>query len=361
VNKILAIFCILALFILTGINFNENPSSSNGKHSKAIDIALADPTVKEKVEFLERRYGKITPEVTWYDNRCTVRFNLEVDKKKAERTEKELIFFSHKPHGFSCTVNMDTEEVEEILGWHFEEAMLLDIVLANHEARSKIESLRERYENVSIVFTSSDTYIVELRFTPEYNPHKERTEELYGILCAVDMETKKVVKVREFDISSVPVSTPQDPPFRRPELHLYLNDDREERVHEFGQGEEIRISVENTGKEVVALPDPPWKVIVLPMLDAEIEGRLHCSPEESVYAKFPKIYPDMYDITNSLIYEPDVEQTALIHPNETLTWTWDQKLNDGSLLRPGHYKIVLNVNMKVAENTIFYVLGEANE
>ncbi|MCW3140281.1 MAG: hypothetical protein N2V71_06750 [Methanophagales archaeon] len=90
------------------------------------------------------------------------------------------------------------------------------------------------------------------------------------------------------------------------------------------------------------------------MLDAEIESRLHCSPEESVYAKFPKIYPDMYNITNSLIYKPKVEQTAvLIHPNETLTWTWDQRLDDGSLLKPGHYQVMLRgLDVKRVEQTI---------
>ena len=96
------------------------------------------------------------------------------------------------------------------------------------------------------------------------------------------------------------------------------------------------------------------------MIDAEIESRLHCSPEESIYAKFPKIYPDMYNITNGLIYRPKVEQTAvLIHPDETLTWTWNQRLNDGSLLKPGHYQVVLKgLDVKCVEQTIFYVLPE---
>ena len=78
------------------------------------------------------------------------------------------------------------------------------------------------------------------------------------------------------------------------------------------------------------------------MVDAEIESRLHSSPEESVYAKFQKIYPDTYNISDALVYKPKVEQTAmLIHPNETLTWTWDQRLDDGSLLKPGHYQAML--------------------
>jgi len=86
------------------------------------------------------------------------------------------------------------------------------------------------------------------------------------------------------------------------------------------------------------------------MIDAEIESRLHCSPEESVYAKILKIYPDMYNISKALIYRHKVEQTALIHPNETLTWTWD-------LLKPGHYQVVLKgLDIKCVEQTIFYVL-----
>jgi len=102
----------------------------------------------------------------------------------------------------------------------------------------------------------------------------------------------------------------------------------------------IRIFLENIGNETITLPNPaPWEVIVLPMIDAEIESKLHCSPEESVYAKFPKIYPDMYNISNALIYKPKVEQTAvLIHPNETLTWTWNQRLNDGAFLSQGTIK-----------------------
>ena len=93
------------------------------------------------------------------------------------------------------------------------------------------------------------------------------------------------------------------------------------------------------------------------MIDAEIESRLHCSPEESVYAKILKIYPDMYNISKALIYRHKVEQTALIHPNETLTWTWDQRLDDGSLLKPGHYQVMLRgLDVKRVEQTIFYVL-----
>jgi len=64
---------------------------------------------------------------------------------------------------------------------------------------------------------------------------------------------------------------------------LYLNNDKEEFVHVFVQGEKIRIFKTSV----------PWEVIVLPMIDAEIESRLHCSPEESIYAKFPKIYHDI--------------------------------------------------------------------
>lgn len=94
------------------------------------------------------------------------------------------------------------------------------------------------------------------------------------------------------------------------------------------------------------------------MCDAEIESKLHCKPEETVYAKFQKIYPDMYNISNALIYKPEVEQTAvLIHPNETLTWTWDQRLDDGNPLKPGHYQVVLRgLDVKYVEQTIFYIL-----
>ncbi|OFV67719.1 MAG: membrane or secreted protein [Candidatus Syntrophoarchaeum caldarius] len=174
----------------------------------------------------------------------------------------------------------------------------------------------------------------------------------------VDTETKKVIKIKEFNISPISIPTPQNSLWA-PKLRLYLNNDKEEFVHEFVQGEKIRIFLENIGNETITLPNPaPWEVIVLPMIDAEIESKLHCSPEESVYAKFPKIYPDMYNISNAHTYKPKVEQTAvLIHPNETLTWTWDQRLDDGSLLKPGHYQVVLKgLDVECVEQTIFYVL-----
>ncbi len=235
---------------------------------------------------------------------------------------------------------------------------VVDIALADLKVREKVEALEKRFGNISATVISESDDTVEVRFTPDFNPHEERTEELYGILCVVDMETKKVVKIKEFNISPISVPTPQNSLWA-PKLRLYLNNDKEEFVHEFVQGEKIIVSLENIGNETITLPNPaPWGVIVLPMTDAEIESKLHCSPEESIYAKFPKIYPDMYNISNTLIYKPKVEQTAvLIHPNETLTWTWDQRLDDGSLLKPGHYQVVLRgLDVKCVEQTIFYVL-----
>jgi len=169
---------------------------------------------------------------------------------------------------------------------------------------------------------------------------------------------RNIGKIKEFNISPISVPTPPQNSLRAPKLRLYLNNDKEEFVHEFVQGEKIRIFLENIGNETITLPNPPWEVIVLPMIDAGIESRLHCSPEETVYVKFPKIYPDMYNISNALIYKPKVEQIAiLIHPNETLTWTWDQRLDDDSLLKPGHYQVVLKgLDVKCVEQTIFYVL-----
>ena len=59
-----------------------------------------------------------------------------------------------------------------------------------------------------------------------------------------------------------------------------------------------------------------------------------------------------------MVLSPKVEQTAvLIHPDETLTWIWDQRLDDGNLLKPGHYQVVLRgLDVKCVEQTIFYVL-----
>jgi len=233
---------------------------------------------------------------------------------------------------------------------------VVDIALADLKVKEKIEALEKRFGNISATVISEADSTVEVRFTPDFNPQGERKDELYGILCVIDRKTKKVVKIKEFNISPISVPTPpQNPSLWTPKLRLYLNNDKEE----FVQGEKIILSLENIGNETITLPNPaPWEVIVLPMTDAEIESKLHCSPEESVYAKFPKIYPDMYDISNALIYKPKVEQTdALIHPNETLTWTWNQRLNDGSLLKPGHYQVVLKgLNVKCVEQTIFYVL-----
>ena len=237
---------------------------------------------------------------------------------------------------------------------------VVDMALADLKVREKVEALEKRFGNISATVISESDGTVEVRFTPDFNPHGERKDELYGILCVIDMETKKVVKTKEFNISPISVPTPpQNPSLWAPKLRLYLNNDKEEFVHKFVQGERIRIFLENIGNKTITLPNPaPWEVIVLPMTDAEIESKLHCSPEESVYAKFPKIYPDMYNISNALIYKPKVEQTAvLIHPNETLTWTWDQRLNDDSLLKPGHYQVVLKgLNVKCVEQSIFYVL-----
>ncbi|NJE25609.1 hypothetical protein E3E22_03030 [Thermococcus sp. MV5] len=238
---------------------------------------------------------------------------------------------------------------------------VVNIALADIRVKEKVEALEKRFGNISATVISSESdSTFEVRFTPDFNPHEERKDGLYGIRCVIDMETKKVINIKEFNISPLSVPTPpQDPSLWAPKLRLYLNNDKEEFVHEFVQGEKIIIYLENIGNETITLPNPaPWEVIVLPMLDAEIESRLHCSPEETVYAKFPKIYPDMYNITDSFIYKPEVEQTAvLIHPNETLTWTWDQKLDDGNLLKPGHYRVVLRgVDVRYVEQTIFYVL-----
>ena len=237
---------------------------------------------------------------------------------------------------------------------------VVDIAIADPEVKERIESLEEGFGNITATVISETNGTVEVRFTPDLNPNEAGNKELHGIICIVDLEARKVVKVKEFDIHPISVPTPpQNPSFWEPKLRLYLNNDEEEFVHEFVQGEKIRIFLENIGNKTITLPNPaPWEVIVLPMTDAEIESKLHCSPEESVYAKFPKIYPDMYNIPNALIYKPKVEQTAvLIHPDETLMWTWDQRLDDGSLLKPGHYQVVLKgLDVKYVEQTIFYVL-----
>ncbi|RLG89714.1 MAG: hypothetical protein DRO36_07305, partial [Candidatus Hecatellales archaeon] len=332
-------------------------------YQRIIDLALMDSEVREIVEFLERRYGKVYPKVEAFnpysDTSAMVHFSIDIDPQKIEKIKKEPVAFPTEPRGFFCWVNLTTGKVEKIIR-AYKADRLIDIVLTDKVARSKLETLKEKHGNVSVVFAMSpdEPDIVELIFRPDYNPHEERTEELYGILCVVDMETKKVVKIKEFNISPISVPTPSQNSLLEPKLRLYLNNDKEEFVHEFVQGERIRIFLENIGNETIPLPNPPWEVIVLPMIDAEIESKLHCSPEESVYAKFPKIYPDMYNISNALIYKPKVEQTAvLIHPNETLTWTWDQRLNDGGLLKPGHYQVVLRgLDVKCVEQTIFYVL-----
>ena len=228
------------------------------------------------------------------------------------------------------------------------------IALADLKVREKMGALEKRFGNISATVISEADGTVEVRFTPEFNQHKERKEELYGILCVIDMETKKVVKIKEFNIPPISLPTPPQNSLQVPKLRLCLNNNKEE----FVQSEEIRIFLENIGNKTIILPNPaPWEIIVLPMIDAEIESRLHCSPEESTYAKLPKIYPDLICIIyrNALIYKPKVEQTTvLIHLNETLTWTWDQRLNDDSLLKPGHYQVVLKgLNVKCVEQTIF--------
>ena len=63
------------------------------------------------------------------------------------------------------------------------------------------------YKRQVFAMSSDEPDIVELIFTPDFNPHGERAEGLYGILCVVDTETKKVVKIKEFNITSINVST----------------------------------------------------------------------------------------------------------------------------------------------------------
>ena len=183
-----------------------------------IDLALMDSDVREIVEFLEKRYGKVYPEVDAFnpysDTSAMVNFSIHIDPQKIEKIKKEPIAFSTKPEGFYCWVNLTTGKLEKPIRGAYKEEKVIDIVLTDKEARSKLETLKEKHGDVSVVFAMSpdEPDIVELIFRLDYNPHEERTEELYGILCVVDMETKKVVKVKEFDIPSVPVSTsPQDP------------------------------------------------------------------------------------------------------------------------------------------------------
>lgn len=183
-----------------------------------IDLALMDSDVREIVEFLEKRYGKVYPEVDAFnpysDTSAMVHFSIHIDPQKIEKIKKEPIAFSTKPEGFYCWVNLTTGKLEKPIRGAYKEEKVIDIVLTDKEARSKLETLKEKHGDVSVVFAMSpdEPDIVELIFRLDYNPHEERTEELYGILCVVDMETKKVVKVKEFDIPSVPVSTsPQDP------------------------------------------------------------------------------------------------------------------------------------------------------
>ena len=178
-----------------------------------IDLALMDSEVKEIVKFLERRYGKVYPKVWSFnpygDTSAMVHFSINIDSQKIEKVKNEPVAFPTEPQGFSCWVNLTTGKVEKIIG-DYRTDRLIDIVLTDKEARSKLESLKEKHENVSVVFAMSpdEPDIVELIFTPDFNPHGERAEGLYGIHCVVDMETKKVVKIKEFNITSINVPTP---------------------------------------------------------------------------------------------------------------------------------------------------------
>ncbi len=75
------------------------------------------------------------------------------------------------------------------------------------KVREKVEVLERRFGNLSATVISEADGTVEVRFTQDFNPHGERAEGLYGIHCVVDMETKKVVKIKEFNITSISVST----------------------------------------------------------------------------------------------------------------------------------------------------------
>ncbi len=230
-----------------------------------IDLALMDSEVREIVEFLERRYGKVYPEVEVFnpysDTSALVHFSIDIDPQKIEEIKREPVAFPTDPIGFSCWVNLTTGKVEKIIR-SCKTDRLIDIVLKDESARSKLETLKEKYGKVSIVYATSPDKpdIVELRFRPHFNPHEERTEELYGILCVVDTKAKKLVKIEKFDVPSIPVPTPPPPnlSFRKPELHLYLNNNTENYVHEFVQGEKFRIFLKNTGNETIALSNPPW-------------------------------------------------------------------------------------------------------
>ena len=103
-----------------------------------------------------------------------------------------------------------------------------------------------------------------------------------GILCVIDMETKKVVKIKEFNITSINVPTPPQNSLWAPKLRLYLNNDKEEFVHEYVQGEKIRIFLENIGNETITLPNPPLEVIVLPILMQKLKAN-YIAVQKRVY------------------------------------------------------------------------------
>ncbi|MCW7072439.1 MAG: hypothetical protein OCU20_00835 [Methanophagales archaeon] len=223
-----------------------------------IDLALMDSDVREIVEFLEKRYGKVYPEVDAFnpysDTSAMVHFSIHIDPQKIEKIKKEPIAFSTKPEGFYCWVNLTTGKLEKPIRGAYKEEKVIDIVLTDKEARSKLETLKEIYGNVRILFVtlSDKPNIVKVRFEPNFNPHEEREEELYGILCVVDIETKKVIQIKKFNISPISISIPQNSSLLRPKLRLYLNDDKEE----FVQGEKIRIFLKNIGNKTITLPNP---------------------------------------------------------------------------------------------------------
>ncbi len=126
-----------------------------------------------------------------------------------EATKREPVSFPTDPIGFSCWVNITTGEVEEIIVDYLQDRSI-DTVLRDEAARSRLETLKEEYGNVSCVYITSPGKpdMAEIRLTPEFNPHEERTEELHGILCIVDTKAKKVVKLEEFGIPPITLPTP---------------------------------------------------------------------------------------------------------------------------------------------------------
>lgn len=71
---------------------------------------------------------------------------------------------------------------------------VVEVALANPKVREKVEALEKRFGNISAtVISSKSDSTVEVRFTPDLNPHEQREkEELYGILCVIDIKAKKV-------------------------------------------------------------------------------------------------------------------------------------------------------------------------